>query len=693
MTLTALVTLAAFPSACSKSKKAQPVQNVKDPGKPKDKVTSPDEVNQAILRYQYQPGTLAADCAGAIAVAGEKLDEIAAIEPAKRTFDNTVVAMERIESDLQNFTSPMAFMRYVSLDKNTRKESVNCDKSVTAFFIETGARADLYAAVKDMKAPANDADAARLLSETLIGFEQNGLSLPEDQRAKMTALQKEVKDLESKFNENLTNDDSKFEATADDLKGLAEGALAKLKKSDAGKFIITDENYGMIQNGVSKAETRKKMEALHLNKGTAENAQLFAQAVAKRAQIAKIMGYKTWADYQTKTKMVGTGKAALDFLTNLKDKLSKGAKADIDRMKKAKAEDPDAAGDATFNQWDIRYYSHKIQSKEYKLDDDKVAEYFPIDKVLKGLFEAYSKILGVEYQEVKDAKVWQPDVKLFKTIDAKSKELIGYFFMDLYPRENKYDWFAAWNLVNGRKNSDGSYQAPIAAIVGNWPKPEAGKPALLSHGDVETMFHEFGHVMHNVLTKAKYGTMSGTAVKQDFVEAPSQMLENWVWNADILNLMGEHYKDKTALPADLLKQMIASKNFNVAYLSTRQLYFGLFDLLVHTQEGADPDAIQKSLHEELFGIAVTPDTHMQGSFGHLMGGYDAGYYGYLYSKAFASDMFTRFAPDKLLSPEVGADYRKFILEPGNMEDPMVLIKKFLGRDFSYDPFYRELGIL
>jgi thimet oligopeptidase len=307
------------------------------------------------------------------------------------------------------------------------------------------------------------------------------------------------------------------------------------------------------------------------------------------------------------------------------------------------------------------------------------------------MFEIYAKVLGLRFLEVQNADVWAPGVKLYEIREAQDNSFIAHFYTDFVPREGKYNHFAAFPLVAGRMVG-GRYNPPVAAIVGNFAPPTDGKPSLFSHDEVETLFHEFGHIMHQTLTKAKYASLAGSSVARDFVEAPSQMLENWTWDKEMLKALSGHFKNSDKkLPDEIIEQLLMSRNFNKGYFFTRQLLFGIFDMTLHTETKPinDPTAIYKSLYKELTGIDPLPNTHFPAGFGHLMG-YSAGYYGYLWSLVYADDMFTKFEKDGLLSSKVGERYRKTILERGDTKEAQTLIEEFLGRKPSNKAFFKKL---
>ena len=319
-----------------------------------------------------------------------------------------------------------------------------------------------------------------------------------------------------------------------------------------------------------------------------------------------------------------------------------------------------------------------------------------MELVTEGMLAVYQKLLGLTFREIPKAATWHPDVKLYEVSDAASGESIAHFYMDLFPREGKYKHAAAFTLIQGRRLPDGTYQKPVSAMVANFNKPTKDKPSLIKHGEheeVETYFHEFGHIMHQTLTKAKYGRFSGSNTARDFVEAPSQMLENWVWDPAVLDSLSGHYKDRNKkLPKELLEKMIAAKNMNVGLKSLRQMLFASVDQSYHTQgDIEDTTAVYRALQNKIARIPMSPGVHPEASFGHLMG-YDSGYYGYMWSLVFAEDMFSRFKQEGVLNPAIGRRYRELILESGSARDEAQLLREFLGREPNEDAFLKSIGL-
>ena len=318
-------------------------------------------------------------------------------------------------------------------------------------------------------------------------------------------------------------------------------------------------------------------------------------------------------------------------------------------------------------------------------------QYFPVTKTIEGMLKIYQTILGLDFQALPDAPTWNSDVKAFRVLDHKTGDLIGQFYMDLFPRDGKYGHAANFGLISGYEKETGEYVLPISSVVANFSKPTKDDPGLLTHDEVETLFHEFGHVMHHVLSRTRNGSFSGTSVKRDFVEAPSQMMENWVWEKSILKDLTSHYKTGESMPSDLLDRLLRTRHFNQGIFYTRQIFYASIDMAYHTLKNIrhlDVTQMYHKFYHDICMMKALKGTRPEASFDHLMGGYDAGYYGYLWSKVYATDMYTRFEAEGLLNPETGNEYRRTILEQGGSQDPMKLVSDFLKRKPNNEAFLR-----
>jgi thimet oligopeptidase len=677
-----LVSLTVGQTACSSSQKEMNSGTKTDP-------------NTSLIRSDYKPGEVTTLCNQSIEKARDRFNKLAKLSASERNFDNTTLTFENINADLGDEATPLTFMKYVSPDKAINAEGAKCEQAVGDFTVSVFGRRDLYNALKDEK-PRN-ADESRLSEKTLEAFEANGLKLPDDQLAQVTALFSKLNELQTSFSNNLNKDDTKVELSAEELQGVTPDFLSRLKKNpETGKYIITTKvtDYEQVMENAKSGEARKKMALAYNNRQGIENTKLLEEAILVREQIAARLGYKTWADYQlSHNRMAENAPTVLKFLNGLRDKLAMRNKQDVDQLRTFKKQILPGPTSGEINNWDLPYLSYQLKKRDYALDDEKIREYFPSDYVVDGILKIYSELLGVRFENVPGAHVWAPDVKLYKIIDQKDNRLIGYFYTDFTPRQGKYEHFASFPILSGRQMPDG-YSKPVAAIVGNFNPPANGKPSLLNHEEVVTIFHEFGHVMHQTLTKAPYASLSGSSVAQDFVEAPSQMLENWPWQEKILNLLSSHYlHPEQKLPPQMLKKMVKARDFQQGYFYTRQLMLALLDMDFHTAGGpVDTAAVYDKLYRELVGVHPIEGGHFSAGFSHLMGGYDAGYYGYLWSEVYAADMFTVFGKKHLLDPKIGQRYRQTILENGNMVDANVLLTQFLGRPSNHKAFLKKLHI-
>ncbi len=649
----------------------------------------------SLIRYDYSPGEIARLTDGEIKILEGKITGILSVPDKEKNFQNTFAAFDNAFTDFDDATNRLTFMNDVSTSKPMREEALKSEMTLSDYSVNLGTRRDIYnaliAAEKNIPKKSLNSEDARLVEETIKGFKRNGLFLPDNELQVVKDLQQKLGKLTSQFSDNAKEKTPELEFTREELKGVPQTFLDRLEKSAAGNYKVkaNKANYPMIMENSESADTRKKMLTAFENIAAEENTKLLVEIISLRQQIAKKLYYKTWADYKTEDRMAKNAKTADDFLEGLKSKLAKRNRQDAQMMLKYKKTlDPSATH---LNPWDIRYLEYQIKKKYYSLDDEVIREYFPADHVVAKMFEIYSTLLGVKFVEIPGAGVWSTDVKLYEVKNTADGTLVGHFYADFYPRDGKYNHFAAFSILSGR-NVDGAYRKPVSAIVANFEPPANGRPSLLNHEQVETLFHEFGHIMHQTLTKANYGSLAGSRVARDFVEAPSQMLENWVWDKDILKSVSGHFKNlDEKLPDSIADKLIETRNFNKGTFYTRQLLFGIFDMTLHMSKTpiSDPTGLYKKLYKELTGIDPLPNTHFPATFTHLMG-YDAGYYGYLWSEVYADDMFTLFEKDGLLSAKIGEKYRHWILEKGDTAEADKLIKGFLGRNPNNKAFLKKL---
>jgi thimet oligopeptidase len=646
-------------------------------------------------RWNWSPQSIEQAGERTLKDADRAYDALAKMPDNKRTFANTVKAMERIGALANHELSVPLFLKYVSGDAKIREAGDSLEVRTNRWAIKTQAREDLYLALKaavKKDPPKSDVD-KRLVEKMTLDFELNGLSLPKEKRDQVIALKQQISELGTRFDTNLNEAQDSLLLTKEELSGMPDSYVERLEKSADGRYKVTvtyPDFYPFMQNSTNAA-ARAQLEMKFSNRAAEANLPILKEALVLRQQLAEVMGYKTFAQYATVDRMAKNPEAVMGFLDGLAAKLRPYRDNDIANLTSLKkASEGDAAGTVTIADW--RYYDNQLKKTKYSVDPEEVRQYFPLDVVTAGLQSTYQKLFDVKFDEIKPANAWHEDVQLFKVSDAKTGKTIGHFYLDLFPRPNKYGHAAAWSLVKGAVMPNGTYRTPVSAMVCNFTKPTATDPSLLGHDEVETYFHEFGHVMHNLLTQAPYSYFSGTSVYQDFVEAPSQMLENWVWDADVLQSLSGHYQDHSKkLPRDLLDRMIAAKNLDNGLKYSRQVFFALADMRYHMQPTVNTTEVWHEGMKDIFGIPASEGSHEEATFGHLFG-YEAGYYSYLWSEVFAADMFSRFKAEGVMNPVTGRAYRDMILAPGGSVDPSVLLRNFLGREPNQDAFLEQIGV-
>jgi len=629
-------------------------------------------------------------------------DKIAAVPDSEVNFDNVIKALADIECDYSTLQSPLTFPQHASADKILREASTEASRHLEEFDVEMSMRKDVFDKILAFKKKENleklEPEAKRYVERMIKLGMRNGLHLSEDIREEIKSIKKRQSELSITFQRNLNEENTVMEFTEEELAGLQSDFLESLEKLPSGKLKVTLKypHFFPIVRKASNEQTRLKIETAYHSRCMEENTPILEELVQLRHKQAKLLGYPNHVAYITELRMAKTPQAVEKFLRELAKKLRPLWDKEKEIMLTFKADECKAQGrkyDGCLNYWDCRYYMAMVEEKLYAVDQNQLKEYFPIQTVTKGLLEIYQELLSLKFTEIENGEVWHEDVRLFRVNDAQDNTMLGYFFLDLYPREGKYGHAAVFTLQPGCITRDGTRQVAVAAMMANFTKPTKDKPSLLDHKEVETYFHEFGHVMHQMCARAKYSLFSGTRVERDFVEAPSQMLENWVWEKEPLQRMSGHYKDGSLLPDDVIEKLIKSQIANAGIFNLRQIGLATFDQRIHTMDKANTQEIFNQLFDEITGIPAIEATNMPASFGHLAGGYDAQYYGYLWSEVFSMDMFySRFKTEGIMNPKVGMDYRQFILQPGGSLDGSEMLKNFLGRNPKVDSFLISKGL-
>jgi thimet oligopeptidase len=638
----------------------------------------------------------------AIANGNAALDVIAKQDPGKVTFQSTVEALDNMQNEAQIAIQKTVLVQQTNQDAAMRDAAEKAIKLFQDWAVGIDYREDVYKAVKayaDTK-PKLEGEDALLLEHTMRDYRRAGLALPPEKRAEVEKLRKELAQLETDFQANIVAVKAPVTFTKAELEGVPDSVLQSrgVKTGDDTYTILANVTfqYNTVEETAKNEATRRHLYDVRFNLARDKNVPLLNDILAHRNQIALKLGYKSWDDFQTEIKMAKSGAAAKTFIHDLIGGIQPKFDAEVAELRKlkvAETKDPNAI----ISIWDWRYYQTQLKKEKYTIDPEALRVYFPFQHVLQGMFDIYQNIFGLKFTKIIPPDKWIDDLQLYMVTDAASGQPLGMFYLDMFPREGKFNHFAEFGIIPGKKLPDGKYQRPTVALLCNFPPPRKDQPSLLSHQDVETLFHEFGHALHAIVTKAKYVRFSGTNVPADFVEAPSQMLQNWVWNKKVLDTFAADYRDPSKkIPAATIAKLKEAKLATVGVFYRRQFTFADIDLTLHDVHPAgqpyDCVAMSNPLFPKDF-LPIDSDTAFVAYFGHLVG-YDAGYYGYAWADAIAADMATVFenAPNGFLDKSAGMRLRNEIYAPGGSRDIDISIRKFLGRERSIEPYLKTLGI-
>eukprot|EP00697_Spironema_sp_BW2_P011434 gnl/Spiro4/27117_TR13490_c0_g1_i1.p1 gnl/Spiro4/27117_TR13490_c0_g1~~gnl/Spiro4/27117_TR13490_c0_g1_i1.p1 ORF type:complete len:748 (+),score=216.92 gnl/Spiro4/27117_TR13490_c0_g1_i1:171-2246(+) len=671
-------------------------------------------------RFDLSPTQISSLAAALIDASRRELDAVAASR-ASPSWRSTIAPLVSLDACFSVVEKSCTFPQHVSPNKEIREASVAADTVLSDFQVEASCRHDVYMAVKEFSESAEistlSAEAKRYLEHTLRDFRRKGLHLTEELRAQVKTLNQELSQLQITYTKNLGEEDTKLSFSRDDLEGMPDDFVSSLKCSDDGRYEVTLKypHYLPLMKLCKKDSTRQVAERAFNSRCHPENSRLLDQMTALRHRIAQLLGYPSHAAYMLEIRMAKTPDAVATFLSDLSNRLTPLQEREEAVLLELKRSEKTARNDSHdpdhIYPWEMAYYRNQVEEKHYGVDHEALKQYFPLHTVTNGLLSIYQRLLGLTFTErAGDARgvVWHDEVRVFEVSDTSSGEALGVFYLDLHPREGKFSHAACFSLQPGCDGWQLDFGDPAnrgtgssgrllagAACVCNFSKPAADRPSLLLHDEVETFFHEFGHVMHQLCARrVSFAAFAGTAVERDFVEAPSQMLENWVWKIDSLRLMSAHHENGAEIPDELLNKLIAARNANAGLLNKRQILLATFDQQIHSTAAADSAAELARLTRLICHYEPTPGTNMAASFGHLAGGYDAQYYGYLWSEVFSMDMFkTRFGGVGILNPTVGAAYRNEILSWGGSRDAADSLRAFLRRDPTPDAFLESKGLV
>ncbi|WP_437747876.1 M3 family metallopeptidase [Sorangium sp. So ce1504] len=623
------------------------------------------------------------------------LDAIRALRgapPEKLTYAATLGRFDDAALEVNSAGEFPYLMGVAHPDAAVREAARLCEPKVDRFTTAMWLDADLAAVIEAYaeKGGAREAlngERARLLSDVLRDFRRNGLSLPVDRQQRLRDVNEQITRIGQEFMSNLSASTASIEIAPAALQGLPKEYVAKHAPKANGKVEITTD-YPDFFPFVTYAKDRKAaldLYVLFTNRGGEKNVKLVDRLLALRSEKAKMLGYKSWADYAIEPRMAKTSGAVRGFLDQVRTALKEPAKAEFSALMK---EHVRLGGKPTdkLPPSDRYFLEDRVRASTYQFDSQALSDYLELGAVKQGLMDITAKMYALEYKEV-PAKAWHPDVTAYEV--RSEGKLIGKFYLDLYSRPDKYKHAAMFTVRTAKLLDDGSWQSPVAALECNFPKPGA-QPALMSHEDVVTFFHEFGHVLHHLLTRSELASYSGTATVRDFVEAPSQMFEEWAWSREVLDLFAKHHATGEKIPDALFQAMTRARGFGRALATQRQLTLASIDLELHTRDpGFDATVVVEQAQRANESFAFVKGTHLQSSFGHLIT-YDAGYYGYQWALSLSRDVLTRFKQEGLLNPAVARAFRDEVLAKGGGVEAGALVTRFLGRPPSHDAYLAYL---
>ena len=650
--------------------------------------------------------------AGLLRDARERIDALGA-DGEPRTYGSTLGALDAVTEPLDEAMAVVRHLESVATYPELREAYNAVQPEVSAFYSGIPLHAGLWRAIRAFaetdEARALAGTRRRFLTKTIDTFRRHGADLDPADKARLEAIDVELATITTKFSQNVLDSTNAFDLVITEqagLRGLPPSAIAAARESAAQKglagwrFTLQAPSYTPLMMYLDDAATRQKMYRAFATRASAaehDNRALLARILELRRAKAELLGFRNFADFVLQDRMARTGERAWEFLSGLKEKtLAHFARENRELVEFRRG--LEGAEAPELQPWDIAYYAEKQRAALYDFDEEQLRPYFPLARVVEGLFEIARRLYGIRVTEEPGVPVWDPQTRYYAVYD-RDASFLGGFYADWYPRENKRGgaWMDA--LITGYPSPEG-FRPHLGLICGNLTPALADRPALLTHTEARTIFHEFGHLLHHLLSRVEVRSLAGTNVAWDFVELPSQIMENWTWDREALDLFARHYQTGEPIPGELFEKMVRARNFRSANAQMRQLGFGCVDLALHINyiPARDGDVIEYSrcLLEEFSPAPLPPDHAMVAAFTHLFAnpvGYGAGYYSYKWAEVLDADAFTRFRTHDVFSPEIGAQFREVILARGDSEDPAELYRQFMGRDPDPHALLERSGLL
>ena len=622
-----------------------------------------------------------ANAEGELKLAQAAIDRMLAVK-GPRTMLNTVLVYNEATTHGENVAYQSHLLEAVHPDSSFRADCEKISQTSNKFLDDLSLNRRVYDALVSVDVSKEDAATQYFMMRTLRDFRRAGVDKDEPTRKEIARIYEDLVKTGQDFDRNIRTDSRKIQVSAEDLEGLPEDFVKGHPAGTDGKVTLSIEtpDYVPVIRYAKRTGVREKLMHESLNRGYPSNMAVLDSLLAKRYHVARILGYDTWADYITEDKMIGTAKNASDFITRLNDTTMRRAQQEYAVYLKRKQEDDPSA--TQVNKWEVSYYGRLIRKRDFDYDPQEVRPYFPFESVKQGLLDVTSKMYGITYKKLANAPVWDASVEAYEVFEGP--KLIGRFYFDLHPRPGKYNHAAKFTVRQGTKG----IQLPEHALVCNFSGGKAGDPGLMEHSEVQTFFHEFGHLLHAIFGgQGQWESIAGTATERDFVEAPSQMFEEWVWDPKVLQTFAKHYQTGQPIPTEMVQKMRRADAFGRALQVATQAFYSAVSLNLYNKPPiqVSSDAVVAEMEPKFTPVPPMPDSHMQTSFGHL-DGYSAYYYTYMWSLVISKDMFSKFDKSNLLDPAIATRYRDVVLAPGGTRPAKDMVHDFLGRDYDFQQF-------
>jgi thimet oligopeptidase len=594
----------------------------------------------------------------------------------------TLRAFDAAFAALSEAASRASLARNVHPDPTMRDLAERCEQEVDALSTELSLDRGLYDALAALDVSGEDAETRHLVEKSLRDFRRAGVDRDEATRVRVRALREELVRIGQEFGRNVKDDVRRVELDPADLDGLPDDWRRAHPPGENGKVTVTTDNtdYVPFMTYARSGAAREALWRLYRLRGHPRNLDVLSRMLERRAELARLLGYPSWAAYVTEDKMIGSADAAAAFVEKISTAAEARMRRDFAQLLDRKRRDvPEAE---RVEPWDSAYLQERVKAEQYGFASQSVRPFFEYRRVKDGVLEVTARLFGIEYRRVADAPTWHPDVEVHDVVE--DGRLLGRIHLDMHPRDGKYKHYAQFTLASGQRG----VRLPEGVLVCNFPRPAPGVPALMEHGDVKTFFHEFGHLLHHVLGgHTRWAGQSGVSTEWDFVEAPSQMLEEWVWDPEVLARFGRHVETGEPIPAALVRRMKAADEYGKGLMVRQQMFYAATSLELHRREpaGLDTTAVVAELQERYTPFRHVDGTYFQESFGHL-DGYSAIYYTYMWSLVIAKDLFGPFRQAGLMDPAPARRYRRAILEPGGSKPAADLVKDFLGRPHGFEAY-------